>query len=305
MSLSDLPAELLIIILNLATSSSRNTAISLALTSSWISNVTLETRWKHISICLRKHSQLESLRDIVCALAPRAARISSAVRTLWLTPEAYYYEYQCVSDILSRLTKLEALACEAPLLDKLFRHAQNTPLPQAGLRITLLNHMDLQWSPMGSSTRGLAFMHSLTHLHLSQYPGSFNTFPAEHLPNLTHLAVRGPSTIRGGSYTLQIREFGLALYARSVHPMAAVLILSPTFEHKRRLFRCTSTPHELVRTARQCSVKSRIMFYYAHWWRGESKFWDELMRNGDDIWTAAEKQMDEKNLSHHPLLKIC
>ncbi|KAJ7047944.1 hypothetical protein C8F04DRAFT_1247544 [Mycena alexandri] len=108
-----------------------------------------------------------------------------------------------------------------------------------------------------------------------------------------------PPRTPGADYALQICNFALSLDAHSFRLTAAVLVLSPMSEHRRPL---TSTPHELVQTARQYSF-SRIMFYYEHPWRSEPKFWDELVRSRDNVWTAAEKQMDERNLVHHPLLQ--
>ncbi|KAJ7047943.1 hypothetical protein C8F04DRAFT_1387086 [Mycena alexandri] len=290
-SLSDFPADILIDILNLAASSSRSTVASLALTSTWVSDVTLEGRWKHTSVYW--HLDTESLREMakVCS----DTRISHAVRTLWFDPGAYYYwKCSCICDILERFPNLEALACEGVMLEALCC-ATKIP-PKASVRLTLIDQMDSRWDGIvqNPSAHGKTFLRTITHLHLTQKPESLDTFPVEHLPNLTHLAM---GFSQGGYYPpAEIGNFALCL-DRSLCLKAAVLVLPS-------LSKCMScTPQEAVEMVRKYSTNSKIMFYCADPRCRESQFWDKLARDGDDIWSVAERQMDEKNWEHHPLLQ--
>ncbi|KAJ7715066.1 hypothetical protein B0H16DRAFT_1617085 [Mycena metata] len=289
-SLSDFPVDILILILNFAAASSRSTAASLALTSLWVSDVTLEGRWKHSSVLYQVDG--ESSREM--ARVHSSTRISSAVRTLWFDPGAYdYWKCSCICEILERYPNLEALACEAEMLRA--SSCASKTLPQASIRLKLI---DRQAAGIVSCRIRVGteqgFYAQSPYLRLQAHR-SVDTLPFEHLPNLTHLAM-GASVIGylDPGPVGEIRNFALSLDNRSLCLESAVLILS----HLRNVH---ISPQEIVQAARQYSVKSKIMVYFVYPPQPESRFWDELVRSGD-IWTAAEKQMDQKNWSRHPLL---
>ncbi|KAJ7717665.1 hypothetical protein B0H16DRAFT_1610614 [Mycena metata] len=296
-SLSDFPVDILIVILNFAAASSRSTAASLALTSSWVSDVTLEGRWKHSSVLYRHYEDGESSREM--AQVYSSTRISSAVRTLWFDPGGYYYwNCSCICDILERYPNLEALACEAVMLEA--SSCASKTLPRTSIRLKLLDPTDGRWNRIvqNPSGHGARILRTITHLHLRQTLRSVDALPVEHLPNLTHFAM-GSSELgfTQPGPVVEIRNFALSLDNRLLCLEAAVLILP----HLRYVH---VSPQEVIQTARQYSVKSKIMVYFVSLSQRESRFWAGLVRSGDDIWTAAEKQMDENNWPHHPLLTV-
>ncbi|KAJ7226648.1 hypothetical protein B0H12DRAFT_241571 [Mycena haematopus] len=112
-SLADLPVELIIDILAKAAFSSPSDARTLALTSSWTSEVTRAARLENVSI--RTFRDLRSFRILVNSSQQAAA----SVRTLWISTNAGFRTEQAeVPLIVEACHNLTALACEfAPFLD--------------------------------------------------------------------------------------------------------------------------------------------------------------------------------------------
>ncbi|KAJ7886143.1 hypothetical protein B0H14DRAFT_3731941 [Mycena olivaceomarginata] len=289
-SFTELPPELLISILVLAAFSSRRTGRALALASSWTSEMTRAARLKNVAV--RNLRQLQSFSNLVRS-SPHAA---ASVHTLWISTNAGYdAETSMVPGIVAVCSNLTAVACTVVPLEvsgDLRPSFRQTTRP---LRFTLVDNRGWTtriWSRLLQKHLAPGFLRDLTHLHSEHYQYNFATqFPA------AHLAIGQPLLQEQPFFSLsddsgEIRRFAHILRQLFVPPdhgcsrpprprMPIGPQLAPPPPHAR----------ELVRTARECSTYSNIMFYCASLSHRELKFWEACTSAGDDIWTLAEKQM--------------
>ncbi|KAJ7619047.1 hypothetical protein B0H17DRAFT_1219769 [Mycena rosella] len=304
-SFLDLPVDLIISILAIA--ASRSTGITLALTSSWIADVTLTARLAHISI--RTVRALESFHHHVCS----SLRAAGAVQTLWiLTNAGSHRERTLIPDVLRACVNLRAVACQVSALEDL--SSAEDPFPQSlgPFRLTLMENMrhpyagspGSNWGRILSDHHGTSVLHNLTHLHLAQYHELDTHFPAAHLPRLTHLAMGKFQTWIGGPYfpalVRRVSDFAEELDQLSLQLAMAVLVFWPHKNVTRKSTQRGQSPqpwpvHELAQAARDCGSGSNIMVYCASYADKESEFWEQSVGAGEDIWTLAQKQMSEAN----------
>ncbi|KAJ7130766.1 hypothetical protein C8R43DRAFT_1133851 [Mycena crocata] len=297
-SLADLPTELLISILSISAASSRKASRTLALTSPWISDITLPIRLEHISI--RTVRQLTSFNDLVCT-SPRAA---DAVRTLWLGFS--HAERTFIPDTLRACRNLRAFSCQLVALESLCA----AMWPQAPRTLTLLDAMQERWpepdNPMWvrilHSPHGPPLLHTLTHLHLVEFhPALDEFFPAAHLPCLTHFAMGSEKNVPwahvGPGYDSFISSFARDIRPLSLRLEAAVLVLWPFARHwelRKGPLEPWHTP-ELVRLAREADIMIYCVANGAHEeLKYHQTFWEEAVNGGDDIWSLARKQMESR-----------
>ncbi|KAJ7121049.1 hypothetical protein C8R44DRAFT_787274, partial [Mycena epipterygia] len=258
-SLVDLPVDLIISILVLSAASCRSTAKALALTSPWISDVSLPGRLAHVSI--RTIRELSAFNELVCS-SPHAA---GAVRTLWIaTNSPLAAEQALIPDVLRACVNLGALACKVGALEALCAVPFVWPSARP-LQLTLLESMHTVWNGARGSHwprildahHGIAFLNNLTHLHLPLYQQEFVV-----LPHLTHLALGYWPHSGSAGYTGQIRDFARALDKLSLRLVAAVLVLWRYYWpriNKGQFPRIPWHTREMVQTARECSTNSKIM----------------------------------------------
>ncbi|KAJ7477267.1 hypothetical protein B0H11DRAFT_2030487 [Mycena galericulata] len=295
-SLRDLPVELITKIFEMSVMSSRSTGLALALAAPWISNMIFLARLAHVS--LRTKKQISSFHSLVCA----SGRAGGAVRTLWISDSVEWPAETLIPDILRACQNLRALGCRLDPLQRLCDSQELFPTRLLSVQITLTEFMGVSWhSPVSKwthliqTTHGTVFLHNITHLRLVHHHYLFEeTFPAEHFPRLTHLAMgsekrwsRSPA-----EYTAHIRSFAHSLERvwKATPLQLAVLVFRPFARHYSR----PHPPHlwdarELVRVARECGSNILVYTVLQQTFR-ESYFWDECAADGVDIWSLARKQ---------------
>ncbi|KAJ7719629.1 hypothetical protein DFH07DRAFT_972848 [Mycena maculata] len=288
-SLIDLPTELLIHILVIS-AFSRETAWTLAYASSWISDVTLAVRMEHVSI--RTMRQLRSFNKLVYS----SSRAAIAVRKLWIATNAGGPAEQIfIPDIVRACINLRALACQVgPLLALC---SAGDPFLPSRVQLTVMDNMHAergvnlvsQWSRIILSIHGIPFLQNITHLHLPCYHYAFTeSFPAAHLPRLTHLAMIS----RRWHPPEFILDFGRALDRLSLRLTMVVLVL---WEGRGRRNGPQFLPpwytREMVQAARDCSENSNVVMYCPSESHQQLKFWNATLDGGEDIWSLARRQM--------------
>ncbi|KAJ6459789.1 hypothetical protein C8R47DRAFT_130568 [Mycena vitilis] len=296
-SLRDLPVELIAEILTMVPLSSPRSGVALALASPWISDLTIATRLAHVS--LRSYQAISSFYRLVCS----SDRAAGAVRTLWI-PDSIdpVLDESGIPAILRACTNLRALACHMEPLEPLLNSGESFPLHLLSVQFTLTEFMGMPWnSPVSKWTRllmrtphGPGFLSHLTHLRLVHHHYQLETFPAQNFPRLTHIAIgsdrawsRDPA-----EYSSHIRAFAQSLEHlwTATSLQLAVLVFRVYSRHAYR----PQPPRiwqarDLVRAARDCGSNILVYCVKDTAFR-ESKFWDECVANGDDIWTLAQKQ---------------
>lgn len=309
-SLKDLPVELVTRILEFAAASpgGASTGVALARTSSWIAGLTLPVRLAHV--LLRTRKQVVSFH----ALVSSSDRAAGAVKTLWIcdcveNPGVDAPLRTLLPGILRMCTNIRALGCALPPLERLCTSRKPFPAHLLSIDLTLTETMSLRQPPMGSlskwarleqRTQGALFLRAITHLWLSAHHYKLaDSFPAEHFPHLTHLAIgskwdwsRQPS-----NYPAYVREFARSVdsvrKAGATSLQMAVLVFRPPSRHYY------GSPlgwesRALVQSARDCGSDG-ILVYCA---RGskkfrQSRFWNKCAAAGEDIWSLALEQMTE------------
>ncbi|KAJ7667454.1 hypothetical protein DFH06DRAFT_218790 [Mycena polygramma] len=296
-SLRDLPVELIAEILAMVPSSSPRTGVALALASPWISDLTLATRLAHVS--LRSYKAISSFQRLLCS----SIRAAGAVRTLWI-PDSIgpVLNESGIPAILRACTNLRALACHMEPLEPLLLSRESFPLHLLSVQFTMTEFVGMPWnSPISKWTRmmrtphGAGLLSNLTHLRLVHHHYQLETFPAQNFPRLTHIAIgserdwsRNPA-----EYPSHIRAFAQSLEHlwTATSLQLAVLVFRVYSRHAYR----PQPPRiwqarELVRAARDYGSNILVYCVPDTAFR-ESKFWDECVANGDDIWTLAQKQI--------------
>ncbi|KAJ7121053.1 hypothetical protein C8R44DRAFT_787291 [Mycena epipterygia] len=196
-SLVDLPVDLIISILVLSAASCRSTAKALALTSPWISDVSLPGRLTHVSI--RTIRELSAFNELVCS-SPHAA---GAVRTLWIaTNSPLAAEQALIPDVLRACVNLGALACKVGALEAL------CPSPFFTTMHTVWHGArGSHWPRILDARHGTTFLNNLTHLHLPLYQQEFVvSFPTSRISRSGTGPTLAPPDIQGRSATLRVHS---------------------------------------------------------------------------------------------------
>ncbi|KAJ7123045.1 hypothetical protein C8R44DRAFT_159957 [Mycena epipterygia] len=296
-SLRDLPVEIISKILTMAILESRSTGIILALASPWLSDISLAARLAHVS--LRTSRQLDSFHGFIRS----SSRAAAAVRTLWISDYVGKTATESlIPNILSACPNLQALGCHLAPLDVLCRAKEPFPVWLLSVQITLTEFMGMPWqSPLTKWTRllrtahGATFLQNLTHLRLVSHHYLFDqSFPAHHLPRLTHLAMGSEKmwSRHPNKYSAHIHNFAHSI--EHLWKLTSLKLAVLVFRVYSRHYYRPQPPQmwqarELVQAARDC--RSGILIYcILHPSFRESNFWDECATNGEDIWSLAQKQ---------------
>ncbi|KAJ7484373.1 hypothetical protein FB451DRAFT_82776 [Mycena latifolia] len=294
-SLRDLPAELITRILAMAALSCRTTGLALALTSPWTAHATLPARVAHVS--LRTHRHFLSFHSLVCS----STRAAAAVRTLWIGDSIGWEGDLAISAILAACSHIQALTCNLAPLEILCRSEERFPPWLLSAQITLTEFMGMPWqSPVTKWTRlarsahGTTFLHNLTHLRLTCHHYLFDeSFPMQHLPHLTHLAISSERTwsrnpTEYATYLSAFTHYLQRLWTSTSLQLAVLVFRAPSrsiYHQKISVW----DPCELGRAVKECG--SNILTYCPPQYHfRESKFWAECVVNGEDIWSLALKQ---------------
>ncbi|KAJ7698562.1 hypothetical protein B0H17DRAFT_1050073 [Mycena rosella] len=203
--------------------------------------------------------------------------------------------------ILAACQNLRALACHLAPLEILRGSTEPFPPWLLSLHLELTEYMGItwhdtptKWTRLELSTHGTAFLHNITRLRLPCHIPFDESFPAQHLPRLTHLAM-GSATQWSRSpveYATYLRDF-----ARFLEPVWALTSLQLAVLVFRPRSRWSFHPppseawqtRELVQAARKCGPSIFACCLSDRRFR-ESMFWDKCVTEGEDIWTLAQKQ---------------
>ncbi|KAJ7644630.1 hypothetical protein FB45DRAFT_898349 [Roridomyces roridus] len=301
-SLKDLPVELVARILELSISR------ALALTSAWIAELVFPIRLAHV--LLRTRKQVRSFHALVCS----SDRAAGAVKTLWVcdcvwTPGEPASLPTLIADVLRACSHLDSLGCALAPLQRLCTSDEPFPSHLLSVHVTLTEQMSLRtppgpvgwiskWDRLQQTMHGAGFLGTITHLYLSGHHYQFgDTFPAEYLPHLTHLAVGSERdwSRQPWMYSTYIRDFARAVDSRVRRAcgsfQAAVLVFRPP---DRWYYDAPLQwePRELVRAARNCGPDGILVYCIAGGRKfRQSRFWDEAAADGEDIWSLARGQM--------------
>ncbi|KAF7313328.1 hypothetical protein HMN09_00488300 [Mycena chlorophos] len=304
--LPNLPTELIIQIIQIA-ANHPSTAPAIALTSSWIANITRHIRLR--CVVVRTDSALRAFANFVVDY-PLAAE---AVQSLWiLTNAGEHHEQTYIPRIVRACTHLASLVCQTTALIGLCDDpaSESWQLGSAATRFHLTLPGWLERPPSRrppimsppaptlldpSRTNTGMVLGNVTHLYLNNYVYwiYFAEFPAKEFPRLTHLAITPsrdvawyPDGVQRELALHQISGLGRAMqglnrvFGSGRQVVAAVVL---------RWYACRPSLDQLVQRAKDEGVLVYCLAGSAVEYRG-MRFWKDL-QHSEDIWERAELQM--------------
>ncbi|KAF7318011.1 hypothetical protein HMN09_00308300 [Mycena chlorophos] len=304
--LPNLPTELIIQIIQIA-ANHPSTAPGIALTSSWIANITRHIRLR--CVVVRTDSALRAFANFVVDY-PLAAE---AVQSLWiLTNAGEHHEQTYIPRIVRACTHLASLVCQTTALIGLCDDpaSESWQLGSAATRFHLTLPGWLERPPSRrppimsppaptlldpSRTNTGMVLGNVTHLYLNNYVYwiYFAEFPAKEFPRLTHLAITPscdvawrPDGVQRELALNQISGLGRAMQGLnrelgSGRQVVAAVVL--------RWYAGRPSLDQLVQRAKDEGVLVYCLAGSAVEYRG-MRFWKDL-QHSEDIWKRAELQM--------------
>ncbi|KAJ7174349.1 hypothetical protein C8R46DRAFT_1080632 [Mycena filopes] len=288
---------------------------TLARTSRLISDVTLAARLTHVST-LGRSFHLSSLHDLLTSSEKAAKTVQSlCIQDGGELPPSPYHggwgthdrigAWTYLPDIIRACPNLRMLACPLAYLEWLgcVNEGFHWPAPPH-IQLVLIGNTKSNdswaqyWRRICKTPHGPENLRNITHLHFTHHCNDLErTFPAAHLPNLTHFAMLSHRTSKRNThsalsteyYSAHIRDFATQLkHLRVALRLTAVAVLWPAKADWPRLPASPWPPLELVQTARE----AHVLVYCVPRARGELEFWGDFLRKEEDIWVMARRQME-------------